>query len=339
MVAGHSGCPSLLNNFIYTFHMPLFFVCSGYFFKEITSKSMLKDFCKRRIIRLYIPYIKWSFLFLILHNLFVYTYIIGFNTYKLEDYIRQSVKILFMADFELLIRPFWFVKELLFASIIVALLSFLNNKTTRKTPNEVNMSIMLFITLLFKQHQFIIPVMGDISIITLSTTYLYLGTLFRNYKDYIKPYFSFISLSFISTFIGSLLFNGVIDMRFTTIYNNIPFFFISIIGIYMTLCISTKLNSSTSLIVSVLYYIGNHTMPILTLNLLALKLGNLCKIWIYNLPIESLASYTIIYDYNNSFWIIYVFSGVSMPLLVDFLYFKYKRINITRLLFGLLNKK
>lgn len=32
MVVGHSGCPEILARFIYLFHMPLFFFCSGYFF-------------------------------------------------------------------------------------------------------------------------------------------------------------------------------------------------------------------------------------------------------------------------------------------------------------------
>lgn len=32
MVIGHSGCPKYLNDYLYMFHMPLFFFCSGYFF-------------------------------------------------------------------------------------------------------------------------------------------------------------------------------------------------------------------------------------------------------------------------------------------------------------------
>jgi hypothetical protein len=230
-----------------------------------------------------------------------------------------------MTDYELLIRPFWFIKELLLASIIIALLSFLNNKTLHKVPNEVNMSIMLFLTVIFKYQKLSIPILGDMAIISLSTVYIYLGILYRKYEEYIKPNFSFFTVSLITTLIGSLLFYGDIDMRYTNVSTVTPYFFISISGIYITLCVSTKLNSSLPQIKTVLYYIGNHTMPILTLNLLALKVGNLCKILIYNLPIESLASYTIIYNHNDFFWIIYTFWGVSLPLLVDYLYFKYKK--------------
>ena len=34
MVIGHAEAPELLTNFIYTFHMPLFFIAAGYFSTE-----------------------------------------------------------------------------------------------------------------------------------------------------------------------------------------------------------------------------------------------------------------------------------------------------------------
>ena len=70
MVIGHSGCPVFLHRFIYYFHMPLFFACSGYFFGIIKNRTDLLTFAKKRISGLYMPYVKWSLLFLIAHNLF-----------------------------------------------------------------------------------------------------------------------------------------------------------------------------------------------------------------------------------------------------------------------------
>lgn len=32
VVVGHSGCPQIIHNFIYCFHMPLFFMITGYFY-------------------------------------------------------------------------------------------------------------------------------------------------------------------------------------------------------------------------------------------------------------------------------------------------------------------
>ena len=89
MVIGHSGCPAIIGNFIYFFHMPLFFVCSGYFFNEILDKGLLQSFYIKRIKGLYIPYLKWSLFFLMIHNLLLYMYIINSHYYHIQDYIRQ----------------------------------------------------------------------------------------------------------------------------------------------------------------------------------------------------------------------------------------------------------
>lgn len=69
MVVGHSGGPEGLGNFIYLFHMPCFFVCSGFLFKE---KYFFEpgQYIFNKIKGLWWPFVKWSFIFLFLHNLF-----------------------------------------------------------------------------------------------------------------------------------------------------------------------------------------------------------------------------------------------------------------------------
>ena len=69
MVIGHADCPPALLSFIYEFHMPLFFITAGYFF----STKYLNDekgFIVKRFKGLYIPFLKWSIFFLLLHNVF-----------------------------------------------------------------------------------------------------------------------------------------------------------------------------------------------------------------------------------------------------------------------------
>lgn len=63
MVIGHSECPKYLNDYLYMFHMPLFFFCSGYFFKKPKDFYMVRTFVNKRIKGLYLPYIKWTLLF------------------------------------------------------------------------------------------------------------------------------------------------------------------------------------------------------------------------------------------------------------------------------------
>lgn len=327
MVIGHSGCPPAISKFIYLFHMPLFFICSGYFFMEISDWSSLYSFYKKRMKGLYWPYLKWSLLFLLLHNTFRHLHITASVFYQKEDYIRQLIKMIFMTDYELLIRPFWFIKELFYASLIVATISFLNSRLSTKKKPELFFAIAIILSVISKFVP-LIPLIGDCSVLCLSILYYYTGILIYKYKQYIPLSYTTLIFTFIIVLLGSLFFKGTIDMRFTGIYNQIPYYIFSIAGIIMILCISQKLETTNK--VSLLYYIGNHTMPILALNLLALKVGSCLKIWIYRLPIEQLASFTVIYDYNSWYWLIYTIIGVAIPLLIYFICLKIVHLFISR---------
>lgn len=49
MVLGHCAIPSLIRNFIFSFHMPLFFILSGYFYKEQSTRVLLEKGYKRLV--------------------------------------------------------------------------------------------------------------------------------------------------------------------------------------------------------------------------------------------------------------------------------------------------
>lgn len=63
MVAGHTSIPEVLSKYIWSFHMPLFFVVSGLFFNPDKLGSF-KVFIKRRLRTLIIPY--WFFTFIVI---------------------------------------------------------------------------------------------------------------------------------------------------------------------------------------------------------------------------------------------------------------------------------
>lgn len=132
MVIGHSGCPSIIDNFIYMFHVPLFFIISGVLFKDekylLTFKSNLL-FVKRRVLNLYIPYVKYSLLFLLLHNSFfhinIYNSIYGSHgsvshLYGIEDYINMFISIITLRGTEQLLGGYWFIEDLFWGGGIIS---------------------------------------------------------------------------------------------------------------------------------------------------------------------------------------------------------------------------
>lgn len=54
VVIGHQNIPHSVTNWIFSFHMPLFFILSGFFF---SSKRKFYEIFKRRVKSLIIPYV------------------------------------------------------------------------------------------------------------------------------------------------------------------------------------------------------------------------------------------------------------------------------------------
>ena len=119
MVAGHtSGC--IGRDFIYLFHMPLFFIISGLFFKTKYLDNK-RAFATKRLKRLYIPFIIWNTIFLLLHN-YIYTLGINPTKYVTMDYFVHAIKMLFFTGREPLLGPLWFLKSLFIGSCIMLLI-------------------------------------------------------------------------------------------------------------------------------------------------------------------------------------------------------------------------
>jgi fucose 4-O-acetylase-like acetyltransferase len=102
MVIGHSSCPDILEKYIVLFHMPLFFFFSGYCFKSKYLQDK-KQFIKRRIEKLWIPFVKWGLIFLFLHNIFyelnIYNDIYGYrgnvsHVYTIQELIKRAFLII-----------------------------------------------------------------------------------------------------------------------------------------------------------------------------------------------------------------------------------------------------
>ena len=127
MVICHAGLPHFLGQFITMFHMPLFFFVSGYCFKDKYLNDM-KRFCINKVKGLYLPFVKWSLLFLILHNVFFYLNIYNdvygargevSQLYELKDVVKNVAKIvLTMNETEQLLGGFWFLKSLFIGSFL-----------------------------------------------------------------------------------------------------------------------------------------------------------------------------------------------------------------------------
>ena len=322
MVIGHSGCPDWLHNIIYMFHVPLFFITAGYFYKACDDFSKLSRFIIKRLKGLYIPFIKWSLAFLLLHNLFYYLNIysadIGHYNY---DKLLQNAKniILEMRSCGQMLGAFWFLKTLFLASCGVAIMDFITHKIIRlntKYNSYAYLIIFIILTVLTKMYAISLPIIGESSRICLGISFFISGTLIKQYNISLKKYQAFAILFIV--FALSII--QPCNMFTPSALLSILFFFcatITFIAIY-NLIKSFKINSSK------LVYIGEHTMIILALHFLCFKLISLLKIYCYDYPIKDLSCFPVITDNNSFMWILYSIAGIAIPLLIEHIYIKIK---------------
>lgn len=115
MVVGHSGCPTHLRSFIYMFHMPCFFFISGY----LLNDKYLTD-VKRGLVQKargsYYPFVKWTLIFILLHNIFTYLHI-SRTYYSWSDLIERIIRAFTLTGSESILGGFWFLISLCISSI------------------------------------------------------------------------------------------------------------------------------------------------------------------------------------------------------------------------------
>lgn len=324
MLIGHAGCPGQLGSFIYIFHMPLFFFLSGYCFKE-RHLNNFKDFAIKRIKGIYLPFIKYSLLFLLLHNVFyhlnIYNDVYGYNgavsqLYDFNHFVKRATKIVTeMNREEQLLGGFWFLRVLFCTSFLgYAFLRFVRNSKV-----QIITLVLVCIGVIFlAPHQTRTIYIQTLHLSFFALIFFIAGKETEKLQQF-KPNNIYInSLVTLIFFSGTLLISIFYPSGMTTDKNIIIYTIGALSGILMTKNLSNHIQH-IPYINKILVYIGNNTLPILAWHLLCFKLISLLIIHINNLPIENLAHFPVIPDYSKQgWWIAYTIVGLCVPLAMTF---------------------
>jgi len=323
MVIGHSGCPLWLDNLIYLFHMPLFFFCSGMFFNVLNNNRDIFIFIKKKFVGLYVPFIKWSVSFLILHNFFMfigvynhnYGYMGGSSYYGVYDYLNRLFGLIFtMHNFEDLLGGFWFIRTLFISSIIISISSLIYRRES-KIRYLFFALVYVFISVIVRKYCPKEELYRDVALGTLGAFFYVAGFYFVKIVNTISYRYIIFCGASVLFFIYWYYPDGI-TMNCT--YNHVfPYLLSGIMGTVLVLYFSKMLEIYTSYIKNWLYYIGNHTMIILTLHFLSFKIVSLAIVLVYGLNLAQVAEHPVINEklpLCSAWWVIYSIVGVVVPL-------------------------
>ena len=238
MVMGHAGCPEYLHDFIYLFHMPLFFFFSAYFFRDVKVVDSAGQYVLRKFKNLYWPYIKWSIIFLLLHNLFCR---IGFYDNSLswqELFVNVKCSVRGMWQGERMLGTYWFLISLFWESLLFGLIIWVKHKTKSGYLDLIAVVLLFLvgyyapIDLLVNREMVILPI-------------FYLGYWAGTHKmDFpISRSHVLIALSVCLPLLCYLATFMKVDVGQGKFYNSILFLVGSLAGIYLMIILSGLINS------------------------------------------------------------------------------------------------
>lgn len=329
MVVGHSGCPDILYKFIYLFHMPLFFLCSGIFYKDISNTKDAFLTLMKRGRNLYVPFVKWSLIFLALHNVFlllgiynpVYGYEGGASYYSISEMLKRLVLIIIsMRGYEELLGGFWFIRSLLVSTVLITFLSLiLGNKLRYK--HEFMCLLFLLLTIIMRRFAADIEIGRELSMGTMGATFFMLGRVIIPYSHFLKSTRVAVICSMV-LLLSMFYFNEVVKMEcgFNKV---IPYSIAAFAGFLLTLYVSEVLNNEQYTIRRALYFVGNHTLTILALHFICFRLVSFMIVMIYDIDSSYVAQHPVIHDLSllgsSSWWLLYSIIGVGVPSLLSYI--------------------
>lgn len=332
VVLSHAGISGWLFNFVFIFHVPIFFICAGYFFntKYLTDE---RTYIVHRFKGLYLPFVRWSLFFLLIHNVLFPLGILSetygnagggvTHPYTWQQFSQHAWSIVSnMSGYDqFLCGAFWFFRALLLASIGFLLMFKLLNRSAQLRDYKHTAWGVLFITLLLitwktTTHLNLTGVAQGGYRELMGMAFMTAGFLLKQYEVCDKLNWKTALTSGTILLLASYFFPSsmVWNPNFTQ-FISLPL--PAIAAFVMFTYISAWIDRHPGLIKRTFAYIGEHTLYIFAFHLVAFKVVSALKVWFYDLPWEAVGGHpVVITPANNWIWVIlYLAAGVILPLL------------------------
>lgn len=350
MVMAHADCPSALSQFIYEFHMPLFFIASGYFF-SLRYLSDEKTFVKKRLAGLYLPFVKWSVFFLCIHNWMFSLGVLNeqygnwsggvthpYTWHQAEQRLWNIVTAMGGYD-EFLCGAFWFFRGLLVASLLYLLFFkigvWLWRRIVRCEPSGKALTLWIPVGIGLAALLLAGWKTGEnLKVITLvqggyrdimGCFFFAVGFLFRQWEHKYRA--SLVATLLFAVVVALCSVYATANMNWRSTFEQFLWLPLpAICGFLITYNVSVFIDRHAGWLRRCLVYIGDHTLPVFVLHVVSYKLVSILKIMYYDLDWAQVGCHMVIHDHaaDDWFWLAYTVVGVGVPLAVDWLYGRMK---------------
>lgn len=316
IVLGHLGINEI-NSFVFTFHVPIFFIITGYF---INDKVPIKEFISKKYKTLIIPYIITCIIIILLATIksiiatgltsgittagsWLYASLYGAgDSYTTPFYIKA-------------IGAIWFLLASFWASI------FLRFSLEFKTKKQIIIVLLLFLIGFWSRKLFWFPL--SIQAGCCATLFMYVGNIFKRIENNLKN-LNF-NIKLLLTIIALIVWiQFIINFKsFWFVHCDIGRGIIDIIGAicgsYIILLLSFLIEKYLEKIGKILAFLGENSLYILCIHIIELNLFEWYKIVTFFIRVQYLTYQAYI------FWLIvfkFMFIFISTYIFSKYLHIK-----------------
>lgn len=335
VVLSHAGVPGWLNHFLFSVHVPAFFLCAGWFFGT-RHLSAPWGYVASRARRLYLPFVKWSLFFLVVHNLLFPLGLLSetygnadggvTHPYTCGQTAQHAWDIVFgLRGYDpMLCGTFWFFRTLLLASVAFLLL-FKMLRRSRRFATDTAAGWGMFcvsaaLTLWMALGGLTVPgvAQGGYRELT-ALTLMSAGFLLRCYgaDERLTPR---VLLPCLAVYVAAgLWFPSCMDAKADAL-RFVELLPAAVAGFALLFFLSSKVavlrGRAAGGLRDALLYIGDRTLYIFAFHFLAFKAVSALRVACEGLPWGMVGSHPIIHSPAGGFgWtLLYLLAGVALPL-------------------------
>lgn len=315
MVLRHARAP--YSDFVLLFHMAVFFIASGFLYKEKYSQSFvgIKIFVIKKICGLWLPYFFFTVFFLLLNNTFIKANIYTDNPLFLEcegleyaalgryysamDLLKCIIRAAWFGQGVQIGGAFWFFRVSVYVQVMYCVIDFIITKIIKKKNwHDISQGIvsLIFLGGGYYCHRENISCKGFNTVFTVYSL-LWIGNMLKKYcvmrifdniwHRYILVFASFCILTLIKPF-------GYISLDGNNMENPIYFLVASLSGWFLLWGIAKILQKVNFIGNNAICYISIHAVPIIALHFLAFKIVNVIYVLIKEMPYYMIAAFPVL---------------------------------------------
>lgn len=317
VVWSHAKGP--FKDYMYQFHMPLFFLISGFLFN---SKNTPAQFLSKKVKSLYIPFVFWNLCSLMI------TTGLGIQEFSDMHFFKKIFKILFTLDKDgKFMGATWFLGSLFLVSVIYKLIDYYMPLVQGKS---------IFLAVLFgcaAVTGFTIDLPYLLSRTLILSFYFAIGRAVREYKEVLCQYNSGIIVCFSAVLFAIIGHYNTINMAKNTY--TYPFLFAigALLASYVVVYFSGILQKRTVWIKKVLMVMGENSISIVIWQFVVFWIIEAIQFKLFEIPMGQIWENYPPYKTTNGWWIIYLIIGIVASMLIGEIIFAIKQ-GISRIMTG-----